>query len=414
MKKNNSKWISVICTVVAVTLVVYLFHDVFKVNFKKYETQMVTQITEQEKIETKAFVVRDEQYIDSNYTGTVVPLVTDGMRVARGDSVARICNSEQDASEYAALIKSKAALERYQMLSTQSDLNSLDMEKLNAEIDERYKELLNIVNSGNYSQVEEKIVDVEDKIVSKQILSDGSVDLSEKIKQLQTEINVIEAKNIQVSDLNAPASGYYISEIDGYENAVDYTKADKLDVSQVEKLFETKPVTVSGKMGKIVTSYEWYLCTVIDAKNFGLVQKDNTLKINIPYYGCKDVRVKVESVSEEKDGKIAVVFSCNLMNESYANMRNLDIEIVLNEYTGYKVDSAAIRQTKDSKGNSVDTVFILRGNIMNTRKIDILYDAGDYVIAKIDKNNEQEFKPVALYDEVIVKGRDLKDGKLVN
>lgn len=414
MKHNNGKWIKIMCTVLAVAIVVYLFHDVFKTNFKKYETQTATEIVEQEKLTADAFVLRDEQYIDGNNSGTVVPLVSDGMRVASGDSVARVCKSEQEAAEYSQLIKSKEELERYQKLSQQTELNSLDMQKLNNEINERYRDLLVTLNSGSYTDLEEYETQVEDRLASKQILSDGSIDLNDKFNELQNKISSLEAKNIQTTDVSAPSSGYYISNIDGYEQTLAYNDIESMTPSKIEDALKAKPSQVNGKMGKIVTSYMWYLCLIVDSKNSVQIGNLDTVKINIPFYGYKDVETKVAHISAEKDGKVAIVLSCDMMNESYANMRNIKVEIILNEYEGYKVNSSAIRQIKNTHGDNVDVVYILRGNIMNVRKIDIIYDAGDYVIVEINKENTGKYKPVKLYDEIIVKGRDLEDGKIID
>ena len=79
---KNRTWINVICTVLVVAAFVYLFHDVLTMNKNSYDTETADEVTEQEKISLKAFLVRDEEYINQKTTGTVVPLIKDGMRVA--------------------------------------------------------------------------------------------------------------------------------------------------------------------------------------------------------------------------------------------------------------------------------------------------------------------------------------------
>ena len=138
------------------------------------------------------------------------------------------------------------------------------------------------------------------------------------------------------------------------------------------------------------------------------------MKINMPYYGFKNVDVVFEKISTTQNDKVAVAFSCNMMNETYANMRTEDIELVFKEYTGYKINSSAIRREKDEKGKEVDVVYILRGDIMNARVIDIIYDAGDYVIVSEESKATSGYRPIKRYDEVIVKGRNLSDGKSIS
>lgn len=411
---KNRTWINVICTVLVVAAFVYLFHDVLTMNKNSYDTETADEVTEQEKISLKAFLVRDEEYINQKTTGTVVPLIKDGMRVASGDAVARVCNSSEDAAAVSKLVETKESLARYQEISEQTELNALDMEKLNKAIDASYTELLKTANNGDFSDLTKNTEELENKLASKQILKDGTINLTDKFNKLNAEIQSLEAKNINTSDVIAPLSGYYISNLDGYEGAMDYDKIDSLTVSDAEKLFKRKPDDVSGQMGKIVGSYKWYLVTVMDGKYSLVLNEGDKMKINMPYYGFKNIEVVVEKISKTDGGKVAVAFSCNMMNETYANMRIEDIELVFREFTGYKVNSSSIHREKDEKNEDIDVVYILRGDIMNARKIEIIYDAGDYVVVSEDTEAKNGFRPIKRYDEVIVKGRNLSDGKSIS
>ena len=334
---KNRTWINMICTVLVLATFVYLFRD-------RYDTETADEVVEQEKLELKAFLVRDEEYINQKTTGTVVPLIKDGMRVASGDAVARVCASDEDAANVSALLEAKESLARYQEISEQTELNALDMEKLNKTIDASFTELVRTSNSGDFSELSRNIEELENKLASKQILKDGTIDLTAKFNELNSKIQTLESKSINTSDVLAPLSGYYISNLDGYENAMDYNKISDLTVSEAEKLFEKKPGDVSGQMGKIVGSYKWYLVTVMDSKYSLLMSEGEKMKINMPYYGFKNVEVVVEKISTTQNDKVAVAFSCNMMNETYANMRTEDIELVFKEYTGYKINSSAIRR----------------------------------------------------------------------
>lgn len=411
---KNHTWINVICTVLVLAVFVYLFHDVIRVNANKYETETVNSAVEQEKLEFKAFVVRDEEYISQNSTGTVVPLIKDGMRVASGDAVARVCKSEEDAADFSMLTQAKKSLERYQKISEQTELNALDMEKLNKTIDQCYTDILSTANGGDFSVLSEEIEEFSDKLASKQILKDGTINLTEKFNELNAQIQTLEAKKIKTTDVLAPLSGYYISSLDGYENAMDYSQISNLTVDTAQGLFEKKAADVSEQMGKIVGSYKWYLITVMESKYSLIMDEGDKMKINMPHYGLNDVSVTVEKISEKKDGNVAVALSCNMMNETYANMRLEDIELVFKEYTGYKINSSAIRREIDEDGNENDVVYILRGDIMNSRRIDIIYDMGDYVLVKEDSEYKNGYKPIKRYDEVITKGRNLSDGKSIS
>lgn len=426
---NNRKWISVLCTVLVIAVFVYLFNDTVRTNKSLYDTQVIDEVVEQEKLELKAFIVRDEQYINQQASGTVVPLIKDGMRVASGDAVARVCALEKDAADITALTKAQESLERYQELSEQTELNALDMEKLNKEIEDCFSKLAKSVNSGNFESLSEDIEKYESKLASRQILKDGMINLTDKFNELNEEIKTYTSKNISSTDIAAPLSGYYISGLDGYENTVDYDKISELTVSSVQELFEKEPAEVTGKLGKIVGSYKWYLVTVMDSKYKKTMNTGDKLKMNMPSYGFKSVQIVTESISEADNDKVVVVFSCNMMNETYANMRVEDIELVFNEYTGYKVNSSAIRTvkldtpiknpdienlTENDVVDSLDVVYIVRGDIVNVRRIEVLYSCDDYVIVANDTRAIEGYNPIKRYDEVILKGRNLSDGKSIS
>jgi hypothetical protein len=136
---KDRKWLNMICIVIIVAVMVYLFQDVFKTNMNKYETEVAEEVTVQDTVNLDAFIVRDEQYIrEATDDKTIVPLVSDGDRVASGDAVARICKQEQDAVDYAELEESKKIRDRYVRLNEQTELDALDMQKLNKDIDSAY------------------------------------------------------------------------------------------------------------------------------------------------------------------------------------------------------------------------------------------------------------------------------------
>lgn len=426
---NSRKWLNIVCTVLIIALALYLFNDVVRTNKNLYDTEVIDEVVEQEKVSLKAFIVRDEQYINQETSGTVVPLIKDGMRVARGDAVARVCASAEDAANISALQDAEESLERYQKLSEQTELNALDMEKLNKEISESFSKLTVAANSGSFGNLTDIIEEYENKLASRQILVDGVIDLSAKLNELNETVKSYESKKISSTDIEAPLSGYYISGLDGYENTIDYDKVLDLDVGSAKALFDKEAADVSGKMGKLVGSYKWYLVTIMDAKYTKLLEKGDRLKMNMPNYGIKSITVSVEKVSQSADNEIAVVLSCNMMDETYANMRNEDIELVFNEFTGYKISSSAVRHLKldepilnpdvddpapDDMIDSIDVVYIVRGDIVNARRVVVLYSTDDYVIVKSLCRAAAQYSPVKRYDEVILKGRNLIDGKSIS
>ena len=93
------------------------------------------------------------------------------------------------------------------------------------------------------------------------------------------------------------------------------------------------------------------------------------------------------------------------MNRDVANLRIEDIEIILNEYNGIRINNSAIREQDGEKG-----VFVVRGNIVQFKKINIIESNEEYSI--IEASQDSSF--VREYDTIITQGVDLYDGKVIS
>ena len=99
------------------------------------------------------------------------------------------------------------------------------------------------------------------------------------------------------------------------------------------------------------------------------------------------------------------------MDSDIARLRTEDVEIVINETDGIRVNKSAVRVI-----NGVQGVYVLTGNIVRFKKLDIIYTGEDYVISKMIKEDVYDKNKVPylkIYDAVILEGKDLKDGKLI-
>ena len=93
------------------------------------------------------------------------------------------------------------------------------------------------------------------------------------------------------------------------------------------------------------------------------------------------------------------------MNDSVSDIRIEDVQIITGEYSGYKISNSAIRTVDGVKG-----VYVVRGNLLGFRKINVLYSTDTFTIVN---NPEGESDYIKLYDKVVTEGVELYDNKLV-
>ena len=66
--------------------------------------------------------------------------------------------------------------------------------------------------------------------------------------------------------------------------------------------------------------------------------------------------------------------------------------------------------------NGKSGVFVRRGNIVNFRSVNIIYSEDSFVIASKPESGDGvslDYPHLKLYDEVIISGKELKDGMVI-
>lgn len=406
--KRKIPWFQITSVVLSIIVISYIVYNAFAYSYSPIDTQRLTEETTiEETIDFKGFALRDEKIIDTSASGTVIPLAHDGKRVANGDDIAVVCQNDDQAAAYTKLESLKHELERYKNINDPDGTQELSADKLNTKISDAYDDIMDAVTTGAYDELPDALTAYADKCATKQILTDGSIDLSAKLTSLENEIAALTAQNINYSSVKAPKSGYYINTIDGYESALSYKDALSLTSQQIESALNAEPAAVSGNsLGKIVESYKWYIVGETESQNSSYFKNGAKITVNFPKEGVNHVTMLVEKADTQGD-KMTVVLSCSLMDESFANMRTEDMQIVTKSHTGYRVPSNVIRFDEDNNTG----IYVLRGKIITFIPVEIIYTEDDFAIISSSSSNG---KSVRLYDEVIIKGKDLEDGKVIN
>ena len=64
------------------------------------------------------------------------------------------------------------------------------------------------------------------------------------------------------------------------------------------------------------------------------------------------------------------------MDSDIARLRTEDVEIVINETDGIRINKSAVRVVDGVQG-----VYVLTGNIVRFKKLDVIYTGDDYVVS---------------------------------
>lgn len=406
-RKSNNLKIKIIAIVVALCLISsYVIYQAIQISKADMETQFALNETVYKTIETQCFVLRDEEFISNSASGTIVSFAENGERIARGDTVSIVFNSADDATSYLKITELQESIEHYTELSGQGNFQAMDIDSLNSEIENELVDFMEAVDSCDYEDAIAYAESYRDSFTGKQIAVGERLDFTQQLTALQTELDSLLAVDYSYTEVTSDNAGYFISGSDGYEQTLDYSSLDDIDVKDIENAIGSKPATINESVvGRVVGSFNWYFLCVVDSDEIVTLEQNSEIHINIPYKGIERLPVNVHKIGDRNDDKVLLILSCDLMNESLADLRIEDIEIVTEEYTGYKIANSAIRTVDGVKG-----VYVVRGNLVGFRKINIVYSSENYTIVNNPEGRDDYIK---LYDKVVTKGVEIYDNKLV-
>lgn len=406
MKKKILSF-KVIAIVLAVALFSsYVIYQCVLLSKSEMQTQFALSETVYESIDTKCFIVRDEKFVTNSTNGTTVSFAKNGERVSANDVVSVVFASSDDAASFLEISELEKDIEHYKDLSGQANFQTVNIDSLLDKIDTELVDFLEYRDKRDYLNAVDSSDTFRDSLTGKQIATGEGIDFSEQLASLQNKLTELKNTEQSYTEIKSGASGYYINGSDGYENVVDFSAIDELNVEAIEKAIESDGATpASDVAGRIVGSFSWYILCVVDTDDVVGIADGDEIYVNFPYRGIEKLPVIVHKIGERGGEKTELILSCDLMNADYADLRIEDIQIITEEYTGYKISNSAIRTVNNEKG-----VYVVRGNLLGFRKVHILYSTDTYSIVD---NPEGESDYIKLYDKVVTEGVELYDNKLV-
>lgn len=408
--KSRDRLLKILAALAVVVVVCFFAAELYGLTAQSYNTETAYVQTVLETVDAEMFVIRDETLLTASGSGVTVQLAENGERVSKGSSIVASFSDEATAKNYVEARSLRKKLEVYKSIDSQLELDNVDMKKLSAEIDNEFMAIIDAAYDGNYSDVEDSKLVLNEKISRRQVSLGKTVDCKAKIAELTSQLTALESSAKVSSVISAQSAGYFVGEADGYENVLTVADIENLSPAMLKKALEAEKSAISAStVGKIINGYNWYVATVIDTGKVVGFEKGKEIKLILGGADAQTVTTKIHSVKAVEGNKSLVVFKCNLMNDELTSLRKVSGKVVINEYTGLKVSKEALRF--DSERNA--GVYVRRANIVNFRSVNILYTDDKYIVAAYKEGLDLKYPHLELYDEVIISGKDLSDGMVI-
>lgn len=412
-------------------ILVYVFFLVFSANFNVIQTENATKMTVTDKIYSTGFIVRNEDYIKNDSEGYIAYELDDGDDVSGNGVVAKIYPNSTDAVSRQRIETIDAQIDELTALTNSYYSESVSLDAVDNQLNTNMISLLSNINKGNLSLANTTLNSLLNTINERQLITGQVQNFSAKINELETEKQDLESSSSDsIGTIKSKKAGYFVSDIDGYEKSIDYTKIKDITLDDLENV-KAKEIP-SNTVGKVVSDLNWYVAckvTADEALSLSFFENESGVTIDMPFATTESIPAKIVKINQENaDSEAVVIFECNYMNSDLADARQESVEIGIQEFTGLRVSKVALhddvveKHTEDEDGNTtteskkVQGVYVVHGSELQFKEVAILYAGNDYVICDPNPQDGVMFsnETVQLYDKVVIEGDKLYDGKIVS
>lgn len=383
---------------------VFVIHQTFSFFYKPISTESAVFKTHTDGYKITGIVIRNETLVKTSKDGVLHFMIDDGKRVSKDGVIANIYDSESASITLTQIDTIKNKIKDIEDILSFNDLQAANLDLINNRVGQCLNDLVLSSSSGDFEDVSSASEELLSAVNRRQAATGDIADFSSQLTTLNSQLESLESSLSNTKGkIKAKQSGYFISKTDGYENVL---KIDKLDEINSEFLSNLKKKDLAENVvGKIVSDYEWYIAAKVSLNESLKYKEGDALNIYTSVKSAQILPVTVKKINISKNREDAVIiFACNEMNSELASMRSGPMTVVSKEYSGLMVSKKALRVVDSKKG-----VYVVVGMQAKFRPVEIIYSNDDIIICK--KSGEDDM--LRLYDQVIVKGRNLYDGKII-
>lgn len=362
-----------------------------------------------------AYTMADSVTLDGVVSFATVPvegsgnlgyLVKDGERVSNGTVVAECYTDDSQGLLRERLDRLGRTID---LLSKSENSTGSDLSVLTNQTRQALYNLLDKLDTAEYSG----ITDAEDDFLLAQnrlqVSTGQTGNFSQTINTLQAEYDEINAQLGTLQTITASTNGYFSSTEAMSPIVTDQNSLDSASPTELQQMLEAGfPARDTGCAGQIATGFSWRFYAVCDLETAERFDGITSVKISVP--GKQNTPLAaalVEVTSDEASGVAKLVFECQTINAEILSFGQETAQIDIKTYEGIRINKEALHIVDGARG-----VYVKYGNLQRFLKITTLYEDDNYILipgnGAIGTDNE-----VRLYDEVIVQGTNLQDGKLL-
>ena len=373
-------------------------------------TQTAHLTTVYRSVSGPAVVFREEIVLEGSGSHVVSSLFDDAVRVLVGEPVAEFLPPGTYVGSRSLLRQTQWEIDI--LLEAQnSAINHIsNTEILGRNIQQQLGGLVTMSATGDYRGATDLRLNLTSLLNQRQIATGQEQNFDARISQLVSEQERLTtaAAHGATGVVNAPVSGFYARSVDGLENVLTLDAARSGTFRQLKSFIENAaPRGEPERAGRIVTSHNWYIAVLIDNYQTQWIRPRQMLEV---YFACTGIRTPAtvrRILSENWEDQAVLVLHSNHVSSETISLRASDVRMDFSQHEGIRVDSSALRFVDGERG-----VFTLTNNVVSFRRVDPIYEEPGFLLSRPPLNPHDQFM-LRKYDQIIIGGVDLEDGRVL-
>ena len=375
----------------------------------KYET--VYDYTVLRSIAVDGIAIRSEQIIGDKPGGIENSIFEDGTRVSVGENIAEFYKNEQSNASLRRMRELEAEIKMLEDAQDGSVNNFSTADMLNRDIREQLASLAKVTGSRRFHTSGDIKKELTSLVNKKQIATGQVKNFNSRIEALKSEhsrLRSADAESYAVA-AQAPVSGFFSRHVDGYEEALTPDTVQNFSIADYLSFIDAPTRTPpANKIGKIVTTQNWMFAAACDKHNLEIVRTGQEVTLVFDSINRRIPATITHVLQDRDEDRIVILLRCNQVSGDLLALRHTPAVITFSQHTGVRINMPDIRFQGDKRG-----VYVLDKNTVRFKLIDPVYEEQNFILSRLIPPDVRDDTYVNLFDQVITRGIDLSDGKVV-
>lgn len=392
-----------------------LLHWIYGSNIR---TEIIRIGTIEQAYNTDAYLIRDEAMLKSPFDGKYIPTVSEGERVPAGFEVATVLKGASEKLLEQLKELDIRIIKDQEQKSENLEIFSEDIEKVEGEIYQRVKTLVNETDLNSLSKTKQIKEEMDRTIQKKALIIGNSSTTDVFLNSLKAEKQKLQEQiKLNTREITTDTAGIISYYVDGYEDRINPGMLRKLNPetldglknAEIQKMNVDNVVETNKPFAKIIKDVEYYAATVIDADHAKLFKIDDAINVRINDTGTLIDGI-VHYKSEEQNGKCVIAVKLDKGLNDTVNLRKVNIDLIRNYYKGLKVPLSCMRDI-DEKGMTAK-ITLNKANYAQIREVRIVGKTDEWAVIESLKATGSE--SVSLYDIYVTNPENVREGQMID